>query len=374
MDSKVHPLVVVLVLLLTILAVGVWMWGTGEAKKIGGPAELRTDPDGHLYVQIQNQLLEHDADGVFLVRHDLAKIGVDVVLGSIAFFSDGDILLRRGPDPRTLFDHVRTYQRRTNTQSLIPQSPDAGLYRCDLDTNSCRLFGPKGIDFKAAHSIFIDWNTDEVYITDTTRHLLRKYSATGESLTNPVGDFKFPNQVTLHDGQLTVADTNHHQIRIVNPNTPSFGEQIDTIDVVPGAAAATGQVWPTHVARIGDEWWVNNMRTDMNKGGIYIFDENWRFDRKVALQPGADPISLLAFRGEVLISDWNNDRIYRLSRSGDILRDFVSSGLEQVVSEFGATRRQFELYSYSGIALFAFVIGGLLVRGLAVNMSGTKRS
>ncbi len=90
MNSKVHPLVVVLVIVLTIFAIGVWIWGTGQAKKISGPAELRTDPDGHLYIQIQNQLLEHDADGVFLDRHDLAQIGVEAVLGTFAFFSDGD--------------------------------------------------------------------------------------------------------------------------------------------------------------------------------------------------------------------------------------------------------------------------------------------
>ena len=97
MNSKVHPLVVVLVILFAFLAIGVWIWGTGEAKKIGGPAELRTDPDGHLYIQIQNQLLEHEADGVFLDRHDLDKLGVESILLSIPFFSDGDILLRRGP-------------------------------------------------------------------------------------------------------------------------------------------------------------------------------------------------------------------------------------------------------------------------------------
>ena len=74
-----YPLVAVLVILFTHLAIGKWVWGAGEAKKIGGPAELRTGPDGHLYIQIQNKLLEHDAEGVFLVRHDLAKMGVETV-------------------------------------------------------------------------------------------------------------------------------------------------------------------------------------------------------------------------------------------------------------------------------------------------------
>ena len=373
MNSKVHPLVVFAVILFTFLAIGVWIWGTGEAKKIGGPAGLRLGPDGHLYIQIQNQLLEHDTDGVFLKQHDLANLGVAIVLGSIAFFSDGDILLRRGPDPGSLLQNIRAYQRRTNEQSLVPQSPDSGLYRCNLETTKCELFGSKGIDFKAAHSIYIDWQTDEVYVADTTRHLLRKYSSDGEVLTEPVGGFRFPNQLLLYGGRLYVADTNHHQIRIVNPSTESFGDELDAIDVVPPVAASARQTWPTHIVRVGNEWWVNNMRSAMNEGGIYVFDDNWRYDRGVNLPPGADPIALLSFRDEVLISDWNNDRVYRVSMRGELPGDFASPGLEQVLDDSRTLRRQFEMYSYSGIVLFAFLLLGLLVRGLAIKMSASPK-
>jgi hypothetical protein len=327
------------------------------------------DPRGHLYVQIQNQLLEHDTEGVFLTRHDLGELGVEIVLGTVAFFSNGDILVRRGPDPRALFDNVRAYQRRTNTKSLVPETADAGLSRCRLETLSCERFGSKGIDFKAAHSIFIDWRNDEVYIADTTRHVLRKYSATGEPIAGPVRGFNFPNQGLMHEGQLLVADTNHHQVRIVDPRTQSFGETLDAIDVVPGTASKSRQTWPSHFARVGDEWWVNNMRTGMNEGGIYVFDDNWRYDRKINLQAGADPISLLSFRGEVLISDWDNDRIHRISSRGEPLKDFASSGLEQVLAESLATRRKFDMYSYAGVALFAIVIAGLSVWGLARKMT-----
>lgn len=369
MNSDVHPLVVILVLLLTLAAIGVWMWGTGEAKEIGGPAEMRLNPDGHLFIQIQNQLLEHDADGVYLRRHDLGDLGVEIVLGSVAFFSNGDILLRRGPDPRSLFDNIRAYQRATNRQSTEPQAPDTGLYRCDLEAMSCELFGSSAIDFKAAHGIFIDWETDEVYITDTTRHLLRKYSADGDALATPVGGVKFPNQLLMHEGRLFVANTNHHRIRVVDPSTESFGRVIETIDVVPGVASRAAQTWPSHVARVGDTWWVNNMRTGMNEGGIYIFDERWRYRRKVTLPPDADPIALLSYQGDVLVSDWNNDRVYRVTSTGELLTDFESAGLDEVLAESLTLRRQFTLYGYAGIALFLLLLVGLAARGLASSMS-----
>ena len=317
--------------------------------------------DGHLFIQVQNQLIEHDANGVFLKRHDLSSIGVERLLGAVAFFANGDVLLRRGPDARTLTQNIRALQRQTNEQSLTPETPDTGLYRCDLTSATCDRFGSTGIDFKAAHNIYIDWRNDDVYISDTTRHLLRKYSAEGEVLGGPAGGFKFPNHILMYDEELYVANTNFHQVRKVATATASFGEELDSFDVRPPAALSAKQVWPSHIARVGEEWWVNNMRADMNEGGIYVFDSNWRFDRTVALPGNADPIALLPFNDEVLISDWKNDRIYRLSPSGKLLGDFASAGLDQVLADSRAQRAQFMTYSYSGVGLFLLVIAGLFL-------------
>ncbi len=95
MESKVHPVIAMLVIALVVVSLVIWTWGTGKAKEIGGPAELLIDPQGHLYIQVQNLLLEHDASGAFVTRHDLALLDVDRVLGAPAFFSNGDLLIRR---------------------------------------------------------------------------------------------------------------------------------------------------------------------------------------------------------------------------------------------------------------------------------------
>ena len=369
MNSNVHPLVAALVILLAFVAIGVWMWGSGAAANIGGPAELRVDPGGHFFIQIQNKLIEHDPDGAYLKTHDLSNVGVGLFLGTYGFFSNGDILLRRGPDPRSFSDNIRAFRRKTNQHSLEPATPDTGLYRCNLETVACELFGDNAIDFKAAHGIFIDWNTDEVYISDTTRHVLRKYSAEGESLAGPVGGFRFPNQLLMFDGQLLIADTNNHVIHVVDSRTAVFGRTLGKKDVVPIEAGAARQEWPSHFVRAGDEWWVNNMRTNMNEGGLYIFDDSWQYLRRASLPRHADPISLIVLGDEVLVSDWNNDKVHRFSLSGEYLSDFESTGLEQIVAGAQEARRRFEVYKYLGVVLFAFVLGGLMVRALAVSMS-----
>ncbi len=360
MNTEVHPAVAALVVLLTVLALAFWTWSSGVAAAIGGPSELKSGPDGHRYVQIQRYLVEHDEEGNYLATHDLDEMGIEVFLGSFEFFSNGDILLRRGPDPRSLVDNIRAFKRETNRHAIAPNDPDSGLFRCDLDTAFCERFGK--IDFKATFGVFIDRRTDEVYISDTTRHVLRKYSEYGDELARSVGGFKFPNHVALHDGQLLVADTNHHVVARVEPQTSVFADEVDRRDVVPAAAKAARQTWPSHFARVGDEWWVNNMQQGMDHGGLYVFDDDWQFLRRIDLPRNADPISLLAAGDEVWVSDWNNDVVRRFSTAGEPLSNLESEGLEIILALARQERLTYTILSYAGFPLIVIIFLGLLLR------------
>ena len=182
-------------------------------------------------------MLEHNAEGEVVRGHDLGELGVDMVIGSLAFFSDGELLLRRGADNRSLGNKIAAYQRRTNTSDLVPESPGAGLVRCKLETRECRPFADPPIDLKSTFGVHIDWRNDEVYISDTSRHTLRKYSRDGIELAAPVDGFKFPNQLLLQERHLLVADTNNHQIRIVDPASAAFARTIQSHKVVAQAAS-----------------------------------------------------------------------------------------------------------------------------------------
>ncbi len=365
MNSKVHPMVAFAVIVVTVMAIGVWVWGSGQAKQLGGPAELLLDPAGHFYIQMQNILLEHDSEGKFLERHDLSDLKVEHILGAVRFFANGDILLRRGADSRTALDNVRAFLRLSNQNSLSPDQEETGLYRCSLKTDACRPFGSEPIDLAAAFGLYIDPSSDAVYISDTTRHVLRKFSADGDVLGEAGSGFRFPNQLLVHDGRLYVADTNNHRIRIVDPGTESFGQEISSVDVVPASARKSQQTWPSHFARIGDTWWINNMRSSMSDGGIYIFDQDWAFQRKVDLPNGADPIAIMAFGSDVLVSDWNNDRVYRLTTTGQLTGDFLSFGLQGLVAESVALRWQYQTYAWLAVVAFFLVIVALIIKGLA---------
>ena len=373
MDKNIHPVAATFVVIIAVLGVGGWFWATGEARTFGGPAGLATAPNGHLYIQINNQLLEHDNTGAFVARHDLADIGVDLFLGGFDFFSNGDLLLRRGPDTRSFLDNVRAFQRLANNQSISPDETDTGLYRCSLDTGHCESFASPPIDFKAAFSVFIDRASDDVYISDSSRHTIRKYSQDGEELAPPVDDFRFPNQLLIHDRALYVADTNHHAIRMVSTDNDRFGEDIERVSVTPEVARKEDQRWPSHFVRVGDSWWVNNMQTGMDYGGIYSFDDRWSFDRRVELPESADPIALIVFNGEVLISDWYGDRVHRIGFDGTPLGNFYSPGLIEVLDEFREERTRFNIYAWLIAALSAAFTIVLVIKGTNWNEPRERR-
>lgn len=364
MNDKVHPLVAALVIVLAVLAFGVWTWAGGEAKRFGGPAGLLAGPDGHLYVQMQHYLLEHDADGRFLERHDLAALGAETVIGAVVFFPDGDLLLRRGPDDRGVLDHLRAFLRLRNEDSIDAASPESGLARCDLESGECAPFATPAVDFNAAFGVAIDPRTEAVYFSDTTRHALLKFAADGTRLARSEDGFRFPNQLLLHDGRLYVANTNGHDVRVVDPATERFGQAIDSLGVVPAEARAAGQTWPSRLARVGDAWWVDDMRSNMADGGIYVFDGEWNYRRRVDLPAGADPVAILPFGDEVLVADWNHDRVYRVAKDGRVAGDFVSTGLDALVAESSAERRRYRAYSWLGFAALAPVLIALVFRAL----------
>jgi len=167
----------------------------------------------------------------------------------------------------------------------------------------------------------------------------------------------------VSDDVLLVADTNHHRIRAIESGDAEFGVERFSANVVPSEASGNDQKWPSHFVRAGDQWWLNNMKTGMNYGGIYAFDDEWGFTKRLDLPELLDPIALVQFNDEVLISDWYGDRVHRVALSGEPLGDFQSEGLAEVLDEFGVERSRYDTYAWAAAGLAVLLGLAILARG-----------
>ena len=237
-----------------------------------------------------------------------------------------------------------------------------GLFRCQLDTSDCVPFGTPGVDFDSAFHISIDWATDTVYIADTSRHMLRKYDSEGKELAYQKRGYKFPNQISFFNNTLYVADTNHHSVRIANASTEKYGEIIETFYV--GNSGVSGKTWTYSFAKVGEQWWINNMGHNMANGAVAIYNDEWAYQQTLKLPSDADPIDLAVFKDRVWITDLSNNRIYFYNQKGQKINNALPRVIEEKLINNLQKKKGYERWIKYGIG--AFVV--LFIAGLTVGV------
>ncbi len=408
MDQNVNPGVAALVLVVFGALIGVAFWASGEIARHDGPTHLRADPNGNINILVHNHLVRHSPDGQYLSTYDIGKLGVESMVGDFAFLSDGSILIRRGQYSPGLRRGLAIYFRLDNPVEPVAESEGEGLVRCYLDTYACTPFGSDRVDFNEAFHLFIDWRTDDVYVADTSRHILRKYDRDGRSTGIQEKGFWFPNQLMLVDGALYVVDTNHHSVNIVDADSSveasisaftsrssseleatgsesqrtarpksmplassrrlKFGEALRKINVAPGNSGLGDHVWPAFLTRTNDQWWVNLMGKNMAGGRIARFDADWKFLDSIRLPPEVDPGVMLPVGERVLVTDAKHDRVLQLDSEGKYLEDFESEGLRAAVEENAAQRSNYQTLYFGSFAVFG---AGLLI-GMIVAVKSSR--
>jgi len=353
MSQDVRPTTAISIILLAVCFLSMIFWARGESLSAGGPDQMQVNADGDLFIHIADKLYKLSPSLEFIDEYELTALGVYDLVGDFAFFSNGDILIRRGQYNPGLIESISRYLRKQQSTPPVAKHNNEGIYRCNLDSNECAPFGSKNLDFDSAFHLSIDVISDTVYVSDTGRHKLRKFDAQGNELAVIEDGYKFPNQNMLVNDELYVVDTNHHSIRVVETDTASFGNILESHSIV--HPQLDKKIWPFSLATINNQWWVNSMAASMSHGTIAKYNENWEFIDRVALPVGADPIDFAVLQHQVIITDLQNIRIYQLNHDGELMNNSLP---DEIVSKLALTQENQQYYkSLSNVFVGIFVIG-----------------
>ena len=359
MRQDVHPITAFLVISIAICLISMIVWARGEALRVGGPDQIQQDPQGNVYLHVSGSLYQFSSRFELLQEIQLEKLGVSDLVGDFAFFSNGDMLVRRGRYEPGVFESILRYMRVSDRHEPVAQHEGDGLYRCRLTSMECTPFGGQSVDFDSAFHLSIDVDSNTVYLSDTGRHKLRKFDAEGRELSVQSKGFKFPNQNMLYQDKLLVADTNHHAIQEVATSDDNFGAIINTRVVRNPELGAKS--WTYSFARVDDHWWVNNMGANMKHGAVAVFDEQWQYQYEIQLPAGADPIDFGVFEDRVLVTDLDNVAIYQLDKTGQVLQTPLPKAMDEKLAALIKSRAGYYQLAHTGIALFVlFLVTGLV--------------
>lgn len=359
MNQEVKPLTAIIVLAMFGLLLWGKFWAHEAAVSVYGFSNMHKHPNGTAYILLGNQLFGFDDKAKSTGQIDLLRLGVDndSTATNFAFFSNGDLLIRRHIVKYDFIYNLQVFFRLKNQQSKSSTNQQAGLFRCNTVSFECQPFTNPPLNLNDAFSLAVDLKTDRVFIADTSRHTLRLFSNSGEELDSKEG-FLFPNQIQFQDNKLYVADTNHHRLAVVGVEEKRFGEILEEMDTRAGPARLDGEVWPSGFMLAGDRRWVRNADDNMAHGGIYIFGNNGKFINRIDLPKAADPFALLQLGTSVLVNDFSQNRIYQFTLDGKALPDFQPDIMQPQLAILNAEKHKYQKLELTFTIAFALLLIG----------------
>lgn len=362
MNQEVKASTVLLILAIFGGFLAAKFWAVGESKSIKVFSYMHKHPDGSSFIKLNDRLFGFDNNGEPIKTINLSDLGVrEGNASDFAFFSNGDLLVRRQSKNKNFIENLQRFFRFANPTEYISQNSQDGLYRCDLKASTCQAFTEQPLNLNEAFALAIDWQTDRVFVADSSRHQIYMYSSQGKELDRRDG-FLFPNQLEVAEYTLYIADTNHHRLIGLDIGHNSFGEVREEFDTRTPKSRLQSEVWPAAFLLRSNQRWVINKDNAMNYGGVYIFDTQGKFLSKLTLPDKADPFALMSIGNEIVLSDYSQDRIYRFSQKGAFLGNFISPVFKPIQDELSSRR----LYYQELDNLFSLLFAACLVIGFII--------
>lgn len=356
MKTKLKIAIGIVFVILSVLTMGTKIWADSKAFSIEGPSFMRITPQGDLAIIIGRQVFIIDSNGITKKVINLESLGIQNH-GDFDFFNNGDLLIYNGEAEFTFTESIERYIRRQDKR-ISPPTGKKGLLRCNSDGTDCYKFSAELPAFHSAFRVYIDRDTETVYIADTPRFALYKLNEKGKIIATNKDKLRFPNQLMLHDDKLYVANTNYHSIKIVSSDTESFGEEIESHKTVIDKI----NEWPSQLLNAHDNWWVMIAGDDMSYGRIQIYDSEWKPLSRPKLDADSDPMGIVYYSDEILVADWSNYKIYRFDPSGKQKSDYTNKEIDALTNNMNNQKMYYKsISSYSLIGFIIVIILGFII-------------
>jgi uncharacterized protein YbjQ (UPF0145 family) len=390
---EIKPGLAALILALFLLPLGAKFYLAGQqAQYIVGNYYLSDARDGSLFLQIDNHLFK--ADPATRTAQELKPAAPGFSARSqLAMFSNGDALLRLGEWDTDIGLYLNMADVSTSSDNQVQQSLDqmadqraanvssegSQLARCKLASGQCQAFHPTDHKYQHNYNLRIHPEDDSVFITEGLVHKISHYTPSGELISEYSRDLRYPKRVELHpDGSLYFANSNRHRIeRIGTAPVIRQGHTFNTMGSAGKAVAVDAGVtgdstyqWPLAVKFFANQWWVINMDGGMRRGRLFHFGEDGSFKGQWPLPDYAQPLNLLVFDGQLLISDASTGVIHRVDSGGKALSPWgISAASDIALPKHEKLQRLEQLNSLMSwwIALLIFVLIIVAVRSSIKN-------
>ncbi|WP_018954249.1 hypothetical protein [Thioalkalivibrio sulfidiphilus] len=342
-DSHRNNLLALLLILLVFAALGLRFWAEHHKSLYGGPQQITQLGDA-LLINNGDALYRISPSGEILSRHDLSQLGYANNLTDLHGLPDGSVLLA--------------------------SSRPSTVRQCRLETSDCDTLLdpgqlPEGRAYKLLHG-----PDGTLMIADTSGHRILRV----QDLRNPeptpldiTAGLRFPNQLSWHNGQLWVADTNHHRLSAYHVNEVR-GEMLGSIEVIGHPDARRTRIWPTAFAfdERGRVWVIvaNNLLRDAD---VLAYSLEGRALTRIELPEGADPVFMTHHQGALFITDPTRMTVHQVDMN-DLRVSALGGQFGTLLDELRTQRDHYATLSHIGL----WSLAGILVLGLLL-ASGSLR-
>lgn len=339
---EIQPRLAALVLALFLIPLGAKFYlSAQEAQYIVGNYYLTDARNDTLLLQLDKHLFR--AGRVTGLAREI-KPGAPgfSARSQIAVFRNGDALMRLGEWDTSVGLYLNMADVSSASDNPVQQGLDnmasgrsadvssegSRLARCDLDSGECKPFHRQEHKYQHNYNLRINPQDDSVFITEGLVHKISHYTGAGELISEYSKDLRYPKRVELHpEGSVYFANTNQHRIeRLSTSPVIRDGATYNTLGPASGTIAVGSEVtgdstytWPMAVKFFAGQWWVINMDGGMRRGRLFHFKESGKFIGAWELPEYSQPLDLLEFDGQLMISDASTGVIHRVDHRGQAL-------------------------------------------------------